>query len=126
MIYSNGCLICLKFEPICRKKRVILGTAFHIDDSSDDEGDDDDDDVADADDVDAADDDGRTICSSNGGCGVGGSELGFEGNGDVDDDDDDDAADDDADDGATDDDDVRTICSSNGGCGVGALGGSLS
>ena len=50
------------------KKRVILGTAFHSCDDSDgndDVDDDDDDDVA------AADDDVRTICSSNGGCGVG-------------------------------------------------------
>ena len=71
MIYSNGCLLCLKFEPICGKKRVILGTAFHSCDDSDGNDDVDDDDADDVDDVASADDDVRTICSSNGGCGVG-------------------------------------------------------
>ena len=58
----------MKFNPICREKRVILGTAFHSCGDSDDDDDADDDDD---DDVAAADDDVRTICSSNGGCGVG-------------------------------------------------------
>ena len=65
IIYLNDCPLGLKFELICRKKRVILGTAFHScgSDDSDDDDDNDDDDAA-------GDDDARTICS-NGGCGVG-------------------------------------------------------